>query len=102
MRLDWKRFEKGVSVIEKDQKCYELIIDEGAELAAPKGKYLTLIVNDVVRTIRPGHYMGDIRLVVKDLYDLPPQGMNTLTMHSVVQPSSLSLSKTISYRIETL
>ena len=78
-RLDWKKYEAGVTVIERNVNCYELIIAEGAELVAPKGKYLTLLIDGIVREIRPGDYMGDIRLVVKDLYVQLPSGMNRLT-----------------------
>ena len=79
MSLVWKEFEAGMHPIKKTAHFYDLTITEGAQLLAPKGKALTLIVNGVVKPIEPCHYVGDIELSVNDLYDMPPQGLNKMT-----------------------
>lgn len=43
-----------------------LTIEPGGSLSAPEGKYLTLTVDGVTQTPKPGVYKGDVRLTVCD------------------------------------
>ena len=56
----------GAWVVEKTAAFSKLVIEEGGLLVAPEGKYLTLTVNGVTRTIAPGTYEGDVYLTVCD------------------------------------
>lgn len=62
-------------VIDRDVQAQEVIIDAGAELIAPEGKYLTMTVNGVGKPIVPGLYKGDVVITVADIYKMPPHGM---------------------------
>ncbi len=56
----------GVWVVEKNTALTKLTIEPGGSLAVPEGKYLTLTVNGVTRTVEPGTYEGDVYLSVCD------------------------------------
>ena len=58
---------------------YELDIKPGATLTCPEGKFLTLTVNGVGRTIQPGSYKGDIYVSVTDSYPMAPHGLMVST-----------------------
>lgn len=62
------KFEKGVHTISEKLCAQELIIEDGAQLVAPEGKYLTLTVCGHGRDILPGRYDGDVRIVVSDCF----------------------------------
>ena len=47
-------------MVKESQALSRLTIAEGASIAAPEGKYLTLTVNGVTCTPRPGTYEGDV------------------------------------------
>ncbi len=63
-----KMFQAGITLVEESAVYDALTIDEGAQLQAPEGKYLTLTVNGVVKSIEPCEYVGDIALHVSDYY----------------------------------
>lgn len=62
-------------LISEDLELDELIIEKDGEIVAPEGKFAALIVRGVGRQIAPGYYSGDIRLIVRDLYIMPPHGL---------------------------
>lgn len=59
-----KIVSSGVWIVEENTALDSLVIGEGATLAAPEGKYLTMTVDGVTRTIAPGTYTGDVYLTV--------------------------------------
>ena len=61
-----KTISRGVWMVKESQALSRLTIAEGASIAAPEGKYLTLTVNGVTCTPRPGTYEGDVYLTVSD------------------------------------
>ncbi len=61
----------------------EVIIDDGAVLSAPEGKYLTLTVNGIGKPIVPGVYKGDVVLAVSDIYKMPPHGL--MRMNKIIR-----------------
>jgi hypothetical protein len=61
--------------VDKTYHLYDLIIKEGAQLIAPKGKFLTLTVNGVGRAIQPGVYRGDVVVSVTEPYHMGPHGL---------------------------
>ncbi len=61
-----KTISSGVWVVKESQALSRLTIAEGASIAAPEGKYVTLIVDGVTYTPRPGTYEGDVYLTVSD------------------------------------
>ena len=62
-------------LVEETTHLTQLTIEEGAELAAPEGKGLTLTVDGVGWEIAPGHYTGDVVVTVSDYFDMPPAGL---------------------------
>ena len=62
-------------LVEKTVRFSRLQIQERAEITAPAGKRVTLIVNGVVRDIKPGVYTGDVVLYVSELYEARPEGL---------------------------
>ena len=61
-----KNISGGTWVVKESQPLSVLTIAEGASIAAPEGKYLTLTVNGVTRAPEPGTYQGDVYLTVSD------------------------------------
>lgn len=60
----------------EETMCFrELVICERAVLTAPEGKAVTLIVNGIVKQIKPGKYMGHVVLKVSDPYAAAPAGL---------------------------
>ncbi|HEX9896364.1 MAG TPA: hypothetical protein VGA85_01715 [Dehalococcoidales bacterium] len=55
-----KTINEGVWVVEKSVALRTLTIAEGASLAAPQGKSLTMTVNGIAKAIKPGTYKGKI------------------------------------------
>ncbi len=53
-------------IVTQTTKLKSLKIEEGANVAAPAGKSLTMTIKGVERDIRPGKYTGDIVLTVTD------------------------------------
>ena len=53
-------------IVDQTTKLKSLKIEEGANVAAPAGKSVTMTVNGVERDIKPGDYKGDIVLTVTD------------------------------------
>ena len=61
-----KTISSGVWVVKESQALSRLTIAEGASIAAPEGKYVTLTVDGVTYAPRPGTYEGDVYLTVSD------------------------------------
>ena len=70
-----KNVTEGVWTVEETTSLRELTIAEGASVAAPEGKALTMSVNGTGVAIAPGTYKGDIVLTVSDFYPMPPSGL---------------------------
>ncbi len=70
-----KSVEKGVWVVKESGALRSLTIAEGASLAAPAGKSLTMTVEGVGTAIKPGTYKGDIFLTVADKLTMLPVGL---------------------------
>ncbi|MGI5970279.1 MAG: right-handed parallel beta-helix repeat-containing protein [Oscillospiraceae bacterium] len=62
-------------LIKKTVAFRELVICEHAVVLAPEGKSVTLIVNGIVKDIKPGVYMGKIVLFISDSYITKPAGL---------------------------
>jgi hypothetical protein len=56
-------------VVEKTTETSDLLIPDGAAIAAPAGKYLTMTVNGIDLPIAPGKYSGAVVLTVTE--DIP-------------------------------
>jgi len=65
---------EGVRVLENSVALNSLTIAEGASLAAPEGKSLSMTVDGIGKAMRPGVYTGDIFLTVTDQYFCPSGG----------------------------
>ena len=65
-------------VITESFRADRLVIGSGAELTAPEGKALTLVVNGTGRPIVPGAYTGEITVSVTDLHVIPTHGLFTM------------------------
>ena len=61
-----KTIASGVWVVKESQALSRLTIAEGASIAAPEGKYVTLAVDGVTYAPKPGTYEGDVYLTVSD------------------------------------
>jgi len=70
-----KTVEKGVWVVRESGGLRSLTIAEGASLAAPEGKSLTMTVEGVGTPIKPGTYKGNIFLTVADKLTMLPVGL---------------------------
>ena len=58
--------------------CDRLEIAQEAALTAPEGKFLTLTVNKMGFPLKPGTYVGDIRVSVTDLHHQPAHGLHRM------------------------
>ena len=71
-----KTVSEGVWVVEETTALRELTVAEGASIAAPEGKALTMTLNNVGTPIVPGKtYKGDIVLSISDFYPMQPSGL---------------------------
>jgi hypothetical protein len=70
-----KTINQGVEVIKESIALRSLTIAEGASLAAPEGKSLTMTVNGIGAAIKPGIYKGDIFITVNDKLLIQPGGL---------------------------
>jgi hypothetical protein len=70
-----KTVNEGVEVIKESIALRELTIAEGASLAAPEGKSLTMTVNGIGAAIKPGTYKGDVFITVTDSLLIQPGGL---------------------------
>ena len=70
-----KNVTEGVWTVAETTSLRELTIAEGASVAAPEGKALTMSINGTGVAIAPGTYKGDIVLTVSDFYQMPPSGL---------------------------
>lgn len=69
-------------LIEQTVEFQDLVICERAVVLAPEGKAVTLIVNGVVRDIKPGRYMGRVLLYVSQYYTSEPMGLMAFNQNS--------------------
>lgn len=70
-----RSINEGVWVVEKSVSLGSLTIAEGASVAAPEGKSLTMTVDGIGKAIKPGTYNGDIFITVTDSLLIPPGGL---------------------------
>ena len=70
-----KMLFQGHWLVENTVEYGELIIRERARLAAPAGKKLTMLVNGIVKDIKPGTYCGKVILAVLEPYVVRPAGL---------------------------
>ena len=62
--------------VPKTVHLYEFILEEGASVSAPEGKFVALTVNGIGKQLKaPCHYQGDIVLTVADTYPMAPHGL---------------------------
>ena len=62
--------------VPKTIRLYEFILEEGASVSAPDGKFVALTVNGIGKELKaPCHYQGDIVLTVADCYPMAPHGL---------------------------
>ena len=66
--MSTKTVAQGTWVVEETTQLTSLTIEEGASIAAPEGKYVTLTVNGRGTAIEPGTYEGNVVLSVADLF----------------------------------
>ncbi len=76
-------------LIEKTVSFQELIIRERAELSAPSGKMLTMLVNGTVTDIKPGTYTGRVILKVSEPYATRTAGLMQFNDISCLLPSAI-------------
>jgi len=67
---------KGVQIVEKSVALRSLTIAEGASLAAPEGKALTMTIGGIGKAIKPGVFKGDILITVTDKFIGPTSSMS--------------------------
>ena len=70
-----KMLFQGNWLVENTVEYGELIIRERARIAPPAGKTLTMIVNGIVKDIKPGIYSGRVILSVSEPYMVRPAGL---------------------------
>ena len=75
--LRTKRVNAGLEwQVEKTVGLYEFILEEGARVSAPEGKFVALTVNGIGKELKaPCHYQGDIVLTVAESYHMAPHGL---------------------------
>ena len=62
-------------LIEQTVHFRSLTICPRANLTAPEGKYVSLVVDGLGRDLVPGTYEGDVVLAVSDLTEMPPHAL---------------------------
>ena len=62
-------------LVDADAAYDDLTITKTARLTAPEGKCVTLTVDGMGRELKPGHYVGDVRLSLSDAYLMGPHGL---------------------------
>jgi len=70
-----KVVNSGVWVVDKNMALSSLTIAQGASVAAPEGKALTMTVDGVGTALKPGVYKGDVFITVTDHLLIAPGGM---------------------------
>lgn len=64
-------------LVDGDYSYDELTITSTARIIAPEGKFIALTVDGMGRELKPGHYIGDIKLSLSDGYLMQPHGLMT-------------------------
>ena len=72
---DTKLLHQTQWLVEQTVHYQELTICPRAQLLAPAGKYISLIVDGVGRDLVPGTYRGNMVLAVSDLTQMPPHAL---------------------------
>jgi hypothetical protein len=80
-----KIVSEGVWVVAESVALHSLAIAEGAGLATPEGKSLTMTVDSIGTAIKPGTYKGDIFLTVTERFLMPASGLMRLGKPSEVR-----------------
>ena len=62
-------------LVDEDVSFEDLTITKTARLIAPEGKMIALTVDGMGRELKPGHYVGDVRLSLSDGCFMPPHGL---------------------------
>lgn len=64
-------------LVDEDAAYDDLTITKTARLTAPEGKFITLSVDGMGVDLKPGRYVGDVRLSLSDGYLMAPHGLMT-------------------------
>jgi hypothetical protein len=70
-----KTVNDGIWVVKENTALNSLTIAEGASVAAPEGKAVTMTVDGIGTPLKPGIYTGDVFLSVTEKYLAPRTGM---------------------------
>jgi hypothetical protein len=70
-----KIINEGVWVVENNTTLSSLTIAEGASIAAPEGKSVTMTIEGIGTATKPGSYKGDVFLTVSHNFLMPPGGL---------------------------
>ncbi len=62
-------------LVDEDTGYDDLTITETAKITAPEGKFVTLTVDGMGRGLKPGRYIGDVKLSLSDGYLMQPHGL---------------------------
>lgn len=62
-------------IVDETVRFRELTICENAEICAPEGKTVTMLVNGVVLDMKPGKYIGEVVLYVSEVFEAPYSGL---------------------------
>jgi len=62
-------------LVDADAEYDDLTITKTAKLIAPEGKFIALTVVGMGRELKPGRYMGDVKLSLSDGYCMAPHGL---------------------------
>lgn len=62
-------------LVDGDAEYDDLTITKTARIIAPEGKLITLTVNGMGVELKPGHYVGDVKLSLSDGYLMEPHGL---------------------------
>lgn len=62
-------------LVDEDTGYDDLTITKTAKIIAPEGKFITLTVDGMGRELKPGHYIGDVKLSLSDGYLMQPHGL---------------------------
>lgn len=73
--METKKIVTGTWTVTENTSLYDLIIEEGAKITAPEGKFVCMTVNGVGADMLPGRYHGDILLTVADCYHMAPHAL---------------------------
>ncbi|MCD8087798.1 MAG: hypothetical protein LUE22_04315 [Oscillospiraceae bacterium] len=76
-------------IIDKTVHFHEFTICDLAEISAPEGKMVTMLVNGTVVDMKPGKYSGNIDLIVSDEYVAKPASLMKFNRLQAVLASAI-------------